>query len=317
MAHDNSSTGNSSTGSSSTSRGSTGGPASVAGPAGPGASPGVGSSRGGSGNPKRGAAAPSTLSILIALVGVLALLFSGVWTWVTLSAGQRDSRAIQRMVSDEKAWWNTRKPAVAAETGTGKKKGKKKKTAAPAAVVPAGGITPVLELKGRVRTAEIKEQNRQLHEHLGSYFPSDPYIIVDTANNHLYMKKGQEILLDALCSTGSYSKLDSPDGRSWFFHTPRGQFRVQRKIKEPIWVKPDWAFVEENEPIPGARHPDRYEPYVMGDYALAFGNGYYIHGTLYRRLLGQSVTHGCIRLGDQELESVFKTATIGTPIFIY
>jgi len=55
----------------------------------------------------------------------------------------------------------------------------------------------------------------------------------------------------------------------------------------------------------------------MGDYAMGFGNGYYIHGTLYRRLLGQSVTHGCVRLGDQELEQVYNTAPIGTPIFIY
>ena len=51
--------------------------------------------------------------------------------------------------------------------------------------------------------------------------------------------------------------------------------------------------------------------------ALSFGNGYYIHGTLYRRLLGQRVTHGCVRLGDNELEQVYRTAPTGTPIFIY
>lgn len=236
-----------------------------------------------------------------------------------LSAGRRDSGAVHHMVTSEKAWWSARRPAATPEPGGGgrKKKGARKKVVTPAASGLNEGVTPILDIKGQVDLASLKLENGRIREKLGAYFPSDPYIIVDSANNHLYLKKGQEILLDALCSTGSYSKLDSPDGRSWFFHTPRGQFKVQRKIKEPIWVKPDWAFVEENEPIPGARHPDRYEPYVMGDYALAFGNGYYIHGTLYRRLLGQSVTHGCVRLGDKELETVFNTASIGTPIFIY
>jgi len=41
---------------------------------------------------------------------------------------------------------------------------------------------------------------------------------------------------------------------------------------------------------------------VLGDYALGFGQGYFIHGTLYTRLLGRNVTHGCIRVADKDLE---------------
>ncbi|TPW04580.1 MAG: ErfK/YbiS/YcfS/YnhG family protein [bacterium] len=131
------------------------------------------------------------------------------------------------------------------------------------------------------------------------------------------MRDGPDTLLDTLCSTGSYAKLEAANGLSWFFHTPRGQFKVLNKKKDPVWVAPDWDYWERKEPIPSARSSDRLRPNVMGDYALGFGNGYYIHGTLYNRLIGQSVTHGCVRLDDAPLEQVYRTAPIGTPIFIY
>ncbi len=56
---------------------------------------------------------------------------------------------------------------------------------------------------------------------------------------------------------------------------------------------------------------------MLGRYALGFGNGYFIHGTLYTRLLGTNVTHGCIRLGDADLEHIFKTVPLGATVFIY
>jgi L,D-transpeptidase YbiS len=59
------------------------------------------------------------------------------------------------------------------------------------------------------------------------------------------------------------------------------------------------------------------EPGVLGDYALGFGKGYFIHGTLYPRLLGKSVTHGCIRLNDDDLKRVYQLARVGTPILIF
>jgi L,D-transpeptidase ErfK/SrfK len=56
---------------------------------------------------------------------------------------------------------------------------------------------------------------------------------------------------------------------------------------------------------------------VLGEYALGFGKGYFIHGTLYTRLLGKNVTHGCIRLNDDDLKSVYQLARVGTPIMIF
>ena len=47
--------------------------------------------------------------------------------------------------------------------------------------------------------------------------------------------------------------------------------------------KPDWAFIEEGRGDPG-NFKDRVEEGSLGDFALGFGNGYFIHGTLYTRL---------------------------------
>jgi lipoprotein-anchoring transpeptidase ErfK/SrfK len=55
----------------------------------------------------------------------------------------------------------------------------------------------------------------------------------------------------------------------------------------------------------------------LGDYALGFGDGFFIHGTLYSRLLGRNVTHGCVRVGDKDLKDVFQVVPMGTKIYIY
>ncbi|MBN1224613.1 MAG: L,D-transpeptidase [Candidatus Aminicenantes bacterium] len=143
------------------------------------------------------------------------------------------------------------------------------------------------------------------------------HIVIDSGRNVLTLKKGGTILREAVVSCGSGNILEDPNGdRRWIFDTPRGVFAVTSKITDPAWIKPDWAFVEEGEPVPEDPRL-RIETGVLGDYALGFGDGFFIHGTLYSRLLGRNVTHGCIRVGDDDLKAVFKTVQIGTPIFIY
>lgn len=255
-----------------------------------------------------GRRAPAWTLIALAAGTILLLVLNG-WLW--LAGSSRARAAVGRVVEDAQSWRAGYAEREAAAKAALAKKGRKGK----AANARTGLVAPLPE--GDIPVDELKVQSTELEEKLADFQPDGVYIVIDTANNRLFMKSGADTLLDAICSTGSLSKLDAPDGRSWFFHTPRGQFRILNKKTDPVWVKPDWAFVEDNEPIPGARSSARYEPYVMGEYAMGFGNGYYIHGTLYRRLLGQSVTHGCVRLGDEELEHVYRTAPIGTPIFIY
>ena len=82
-------------------------------------------------------------------------------------------------------------------------------------------------------------------------------------------------------------------------------------------IVPIWRKTEEGEPVPGPQAAARFEEGFLGRYGLYFGNGYLIHGTLFQRFLGQSVTHGCVRLGDADLEKVFENSKVGTKIFIY
>lgn len=180
-----------------------------------------------------------------------------------------------------------------------------------ASTVPSTAIDPALLHTFQVRYKTLAKQLTQL-------MPRQPYILVDTARNHLYIKRGDRVMLDALASTGSGTILDKPGDLKgqWIFDTPRGEFTVQSRLTNPVWVKPDWAFIEEGLEVPKSQ-ADRLEPGVLGEYALGFGKGYFIHGTLYPRLLGKNVTHGCIRLNDDDLKSVYRLAKVGTPIVIF
>lgn len=169
----------------------------------------------------------------------------------------------------------------------------------------------------KTSASSLKEKSRLLKGQLGSLSPKGVHIVVDTARNILYLKKGDKLLREIVVSSGSGNILEDPSGkRKWVFDTPRGEYSINSKLRNPDWVKPDWAFIEEGEPIPRDAR-DRVESGVLGDYALGFGNGYFIHGTLYTRLLGRNITHGCVRVGDEDIEAIFKTVPIGTKVTIF
>lgn len=143
------------------------------------------------------------------------------------------------------------------------------------------------------------------------------YIVIDRYANRLFLRTADSVLMDAVCSTGSGAVLsDSITGRRWVFDTPAGRYNVTSKLVDPWWRKPDWAFIEDSLPIPTSDR-DRFDSEMLGAYAIGFGDGYFIHGTLYERLLGVSITHGCVRLGAEDLENLYRHVSIGTPVYIY
>ena len=171
---------------------------------------------------------------------------------------------------------------------------------------------------GAKRAGErLVSENRRLRTKLAGLIPRGVYIVIDQSQNRLYLKQGDRVLLTAMCSSGSGMVLvEEKTKRRWVFDTPRGRFTVSSKLRNPVWRKPDWAFVEDGLPIP--QDPaERFEYGSLGEYALYLGQGYMIHGTLYERLLGRSVTHGCIRLGRDDLRTLYRLAPVGTPVFIY
>jgi lipoprotein-anchoring transpeptidase ErfK/SrfK len=152
---------------------------------------------------------------------------------------------------------------------------------------------------------------------LTAKMPRTNFLVINTRENKFTLRSGDEVLRTGFCSTGSYTLLVKSDKEKWAFQTPRGVLTVRSKTSSPVWKKPDWAFVEEGLPVPSANHPSRYDYATLGDYALNLGDGYLIHGTLYQRLLGMPVTHGCIRLGDDDLEAIYKAMPTGAKVFIY
>jgi L,D-transpeptidase ErfK/SrfK len=180
------------------------------------------------------------------------------------------------------------------------------------------GKVPTGDRERRQLVARLDRRFRELAARLKAAAPRGVYIVIDQTQNRLYLKRDEETLLEARCSAGSGMVLKESGGkkREWVFDSPRGRFEVLSMLRDPAWAKPDWAFVEEGQPIPTSP-ADRIETGSLGEYALYFGNGYMIHGTLYERLLGRAVSHGCIRVGRDDLRKVWANAHIGTRIFIY
>lgn len=242
----------------------------------------------------------------------------------------------------------------------------------------------VERLHSAVRETELKLDDSQ---------ETDQIIVVSTAENRLYVRRGGKTVFQAVCSTGKGgTTLTDASGRSMVFNTPTGRFRIVRKEENPLWSPPDWHFLEEarkkgkrlvrldpgqkvdvstGEPagteesvhawgersgsggrrfltvrhntvvevgpdgterelppgeiieaggaiiVPPHGTPQRKFDKVLGKYRLNLGSGYGIHGTLYPDQLGRSVTHGCVRLGDADIEQLFAMANVGDQVLIY
>jgi hypothetical protein len=166
----------------------------------------------------------------------------------------------------------------------------------------------------RAMASEVEALRRKVGRRLGDQL----HIVVDTRANKLYLKKGLTLLWAADCSVGRGGILiDKKTGRRWEFATPHGKFEVRNKIERPLWIKPDWAFVETKEPIPPPDDPKRKVEGELGGYVLNLGDGYLIHGTKTEELLGHSVSHGCVRLGADNLKQLYESVPAGTPVYIY
>jgi lipoprotein-anchoring transpeptidase ErfK/SrfK len=56
---------------------------------------------------------------------------------------------------------------------------------------------------------------------------------------------------------------------------------------------------------------------VLGTHRLNMGDGYALHGTDKPESIGRSVSHGCVRLRNEDIETLYQMVSVGTPVFIY
>jgi hypothetical protein len=166
--------------------------------------------------------------------------------------------------------------------------------------------------------ARVDGDISRLEKKLLGMIPTQSYIVINTVDNRFYLYKDRKMVRTGPCSSGKNTLLTTADGKyKNVFKTPRGCRTVQAKVNNPTWTRPDWDYIEQGQKIPSKGDPSRFEPYVLGDYALLLGNGYMIHGTIYKRQMGMPVTHGCVRLNDEDLKVVANTMNVGSKVYIY
>lgn len=96
------------------------------------------------------------------------------------------------------------------------------------------------------------------------------------------------------------------------FTTPLSTTRVVRKEPNPVWVPPP-SIHAENPDLPASIGPGPDNP--LGAFALRLGwPNYLIHGTNKPDGIGRNVSHGCIHLYPEDIEQLFNTVAVGTPV---
>jgi len=69
--------------------------------------------------------------------------------------------------------------------------------------------------------------------------------------------------------------------------------------------------------IPPYGTNQRKYPGVLGDFRLYLGDGYGLHGTNEPNSIGRAVSHGCVRMRNEDIRVLYERVALGTPVFIY
>lgn len=118
-------------------------------------------------------------------------------------------------------------------------------------------------------------------------------VLIDKSDNVLTVKSGEQVVKTYPISTGK-------DGS-----TPEGQFTITSKMEHPVWY-------HKGEIVPPGA-PENY----LGTRWLGFDLPQYgIHGTIEPQLIGQSVSHGCVRMRNEDVEELFTYIPYGTKVQI-
>lgn len=102
------------------------------------------------------------------------------------------------------------------------------------------------------------------------------------------------------------------------WNTPLGMARVTTKVKNPSWYPPQSVRDEhaaDGDILPPVVPPGPDNP--LGEYAMRLSiPGYLIHGTNKPSGVGMRVTHGCIRMLPEDIETIFAMVPVGTKVRI-
>jgi lipoprotein-anchoring transpeptidase ErfK/SrfK len=210
------------------------------------------------------------------------------------------------------------------------------------------------------RLSNLQSEVSSAQKQIEDVNDSDFVITVSTAENKVYARRNGQLVFEAVCSTGKNTSLEA-DGRTMVFRTPIGRFKILSKEENPMWVPPDWHFIEQAREnglavvrlargqqlgdlsvcgndvcaggfplppgklivrggaivIPPVGTNQRSFPDVLGTNRLNLGDGYALHGTQAVSQLGRSVSHGCVRLANEDIARLYDMANVGDEVIIY
>ncbi|MFP4338763.1 MAG: L,D-transpeptidase, partial [Halothece sp.] len=88
-----------------------------------------------------------------------------------------------------------------------------------------------------------------------------------------------------------------------------GEFEVRQMVKNPAWQNP---WTEEVIP-PGEENP-------LGKRWIGFWtdgiNTIGFHGTPDESVMGEAVSHGCVRMRNEDISKMFEKVTVGTKVIV-
>jgi len=171
------------------------------------------------------------------------------------------------------------------------------------------------------KQAALEEQNRKISEaveEMRKTAKTDKiYIVIDVQADMIMVKMGNATLYSFPCATGKGEGYLAATGGIEAFYTPRGKLSIIKKEKDPVWVRPNWYWLERGEEVPeGITNTERSVHGYLGKYKLDLGDQFYIHGHPGGVKPGK-YTHGCIRVNDDDLQILWNITEVGTEVYIF
>ena len=128
-------------------------------------------------------------------------------------------------------------------------------------------------------------------------------IVVRTSERRLYYIQGNGSAIRYPVGVGKA-------GMAW-----HGRAYVERKLIRPAWAPP--ADIRRADPYLPSAIPGGSPRNPMGEAALGLDRGNYaIHGTNDPSSIGHFVSHGCIRMYNQDIVDLYSRVHVGTADYV-
>jgi lipoprotein-anchoring transpeptidase ErfK/SrfK len=123
-------------------------------------------------------------------------------------------------------------------------------------------------------------------------------LVVDLSDAKVYSYWGNQLIATYPVAVGQ---------PGW--ETPIGTFKIQQKLRNPVWQQPitgDLIRTGPDNPL-GNRWIGFWSD---GRHRIGF------HGTNKEQLVGQAVSHGCLRMRNPDIQALYEQVTIGTAVIV-